>query len=125
MSFLPKRRGGFLQVSGITYSVDMNVESSVKKDENNQFLYADGKYRVFDVQVDGKDLDPDSEYTLATNKFILGGGDGYTMFKEADILEVIPLYDNEVLTKYIEENLEGVISEKYEKPLGRIHWITQ
>ena len=44
------------------------------------------------------------------------------MFKEADILEILPLSDNEMLMKYIEENLGGVIPEIYREPLGRVHW---
>ena len=124
ISFLPVRRGGFLQVSGITYSVNTDIESSVRKDEKKQFICVDGEYRVYDVKIDGRDLDPDSEYTLAATKFIFTGGDGYMMFKEGDILESIPLSDSELLTKYIKENLSGLIPEEYAKPLGRIQWTT-
>ncbi len=124
VSFFPIRRGGFLQVSGITYSVNTDVESSVRKDDKNQFICVDGEYRVHDVRIDGSDLDRNSEYTLTTSTFILNGGDGYTMFKEADILEMIPLSDSELLAKYIEVNLGGVIPEEYGKPLGRIRWVT-
>ena len=122
LSFFPIRRGGFLQVSGITYSVDPDVESSVRKDEKNQFISVDGEYRVHDVMIGGSALDPDSEYTLTTSTFILNGGDGYTMFKEADILEMIPLTDSELLAKYIEENLGGAIPEEYAEPMGRLRW---
>ena len=124
ISFLPGRRGGFLQVSGITYSVNMDVESSVRKDEKNQFIGVDGEYWVYDVKIDGRDLDPDSEYTLAVTKFVFTGGDGYTMFKESDILEAVSLTDSELLIKYIEENLGGVIPEEYAKPLGRVQLTT-
>lgn len=102
----------------------MDIESSVRKDEKKQFICVDGEYRVHDVKIDGRDLDPDSEYTLAASKFIFTGGDGYTMFKEGDILESIPLSDSELLIKFIEENLGGVIPEEYAKPLGRIQWTT-
>ena len=72
----------------------------------------------------GRDFDPDSEYTLALSKFVFTGGDGYTMFKEGDILEMIPLSESELLAKYIEVNLGGVIPEEYGEPLGRIRWVT-
>ena len=120
VSFLPERVGGFLQVSGISFSVNTAIESSVQKDEKKQFICVDGEYRVHNVTIAGKDLDPKAEYTLSTNMFLLTGGDGYTMFKEADILEIIPLSDNEILMKFIEENLGGAIPEKYGEPLGRI-----
>jgi len=122
VSFLPQRVGGFLQVSGISYSVNPDLGSSVQKDEKNQFVSVDGDRRVHDVTIADKALDPKAEYTLATNMFLLTGGDGYTMFKEADILETMPLSDNEMLMKYIEENLGGVIPEIYGEPLGRIQW---
>lgn len=124
VSFLPKRVGGFLQVSGISFSVNPDLGSSVQTDEKKQFICVEGDRRVHDVTIAGRALDPKAEYTLAINMFLLTGGDGYTMFKEADILETIPLSDNEMLMKYIEENLGGVIPEKYGEPLGRIQWTT-
>ena len=124
VSFLPKRVGGFLQVSGISFSVNPDLGSSVQTDEKKQFICVEGDRRVHDVTIAGRALDPKAEYTLAINMFLLTGGDGYTMFKEADILETMPLSDNEMLMKYIEENLGGVIPEKYGEPLGRIQWTT-
>ena len=124
VSFLPKRVGGFLQVSGISFSVNPGLGSSVQTDEKKQFICVEGDRRVHDVTIAGRALDPKAEYTLAINMFLLTGGDGYTMFKEADILETMPLSDNEMLMKYIEENLGGVIPEKYGEPLGRIQWTT-
>ena len=120
VSFLPERVGGFLQVSGISFSVDKDLESSVRKDEKKQFICVDGDYRVHNVKIAGKDLDPKAEYVISTNMFLLTGGDGYTMFKEADILETLPLSDNEILMKYIEENLGGVIPDTYQEASGRI-----
>ena len=117
VSFLPKRVGGFLQVSGISLSVNPDLGSSVQTDEKKQFICVEGDRRVHDVTIAGRALDPKAEYTLAINMFLLTGGDGYTMFKEA-------LSDNEMLMKYIEENLGGVIPEKYGEPLGRIQWTT-
>ena len=37
--------------------------------------------RVSDVQVNGQPLDENATYTVATNDYMLGGGDGYTMFE--------------------------------------------
>ena len=44
------------------------------------------------------------------------------MFMEADILEILPLSDNEMLMEYIEKNLGGMIPEYYKEPQGRIQW---
>ena len=120
VSFLPERVGGFLQVSGISFSVYTDIESSVRKDEKKQFICVDGDYRVHNVKIAGRDLDPKAEYVISTNMFLLTGGDGYMMFKEADILEILPHSDNEMLMKYIEENLGGVIPAIYQEASGRL-----
>ena len=120
VSFLPENSGGFPQVSGITFSINTEIESSVTMNEKKQFVSVDGEYRVHDVKVDGNDLDPDAIYTLAITQYLLTGGDGFTMFKDAEIIATTGLADNEVVMKYIEEDLNGVIPETYAEPQGRI-----
>jgi 2',3'-cyclic-nucleotide 2'-phosphodiesterase (5'-nucleotidase family) len=122
VSFLPNRSGAFPQVSGITFRVNKDIESSVRLDEKKQFVSVDGEYRVSDVKIDGKDLDPDAIYTLAITSYLFTGGDGYTMFGDGNIYGSTMLPDNEVVMKYIEEDLGGVIPEKYSEPQGRILW---
>ena len=122
VSSLPAASGGFPQVSGITFCVDKDIESSVKVDEKNQFVSVEGPRRVSDVTIDGKELDPDGSYTLAITLYVLTGGDGYTMFKDAEIITDTMLADNEACMKYIEDDLEGVIPETYKEPQGRIRW---
>lgn len=46
-------------MSGLTYTIDAAVPSSVAVDENGAFQSADGPRRVTDVQVGGQLLDPD------------------------------------------------------------------
>ena len=120
VSFLPDEAGAFPQVSGITFHINKDIESSVRINEKKQFLSVDGEYRVSDVKVDGKDLDPEAIYTLAISDYLFTGGDGYTMFEDAKIISSTKLPDNEVVMKYIEEDLNGVIPEKYAGPQGRI-----
>ena len=120
VSFLPDEAGAFPQVSGITFRINKDIASSVRINEKKQFLSVDGGYRVSDVKVDGKDLDPEAIYTLAISDYLFTGGDGYTMFEDAKIISSTKLPDNEVVMKYIEEDLNGVIPEKYAGPQGRI-----
>lgn len=120
VSFLPNSSGGFPQVSGISFRINKDIESSVRMDEKKQFLSVDGEYRVSDVKVDGKALDTEAIYTLAISSYLFTGGDGYTMFEDAEIISTTGLPDNEVVMKYIEEELDGVIPEKYAEPQGRI-----
>ncbi len=59
--------GAFPQVSGLTMTYDP--------------LAPPGR-RVLRVSVGGRVLEPEREYTVATNDFIAAGGDGYTVFGE-------------------------------------------
>jgi 2',3'-cyclic-nucleotide 2'-phosphodiesterase (5'-nucleotidase family) len=123
-SFLPKRDGGFPQTSGMTYTINQEIPTSVKMDERKQFISVDGERRVSDVKIGDEDLDPNGSYTIAITQYLLTGGNGFTMFDGAEILTDPRLADNEVVVKYIEENLKGKIPDMYEKPLGRIKWKT-
>ena len=120
VSFLPNESGGFPQVSGITYRINEEIESSVKINEKKQFVSVDGEYRVSDVKIDGEDLDPEAIYTLAITQYLFTGGDGYTMFDGANLYSTTSLADNEVVMKYIKEYLNGVIPEEYAEPQGRV-----
>ena len=63
--------GRFPQVSGLI------VEADFKQPKGN---------RVVSVSIAGKPLDKAAAYTLATNDYMQGGGDGYAMFKSAKVL---------------------------------------
>lgn len=90
--------------------------------KKKQFLSVDGEYRVSDVKINGEDLDPEAIYTMAISQYLFTGGDGYTMFKDAEIYATTMLTDNEVVMKYIEEDLDGEIPAKYAEPQGRIQY---
>ena len=120
VSFLPNASGGFPQVSGLTFRINPEITSTVKMNEKKQFLSVEGDRRVFDVKIGGKELEPDGSYILSMTQYLLTGGDGYTMFEDAEVLSDLMLADNEIIAKYIEENLEGRIPGKYSQPQGRI-----
>ncbi len=61
--------GRFLQVSGMTYSVDPAA--------------APGS-RISDVMVAGMPLDPAKTYGVVSNNYVRNGGDGFAMFKTAE-----------------------------------------
>ncbi len=63
--------GRFPQVSGMVVTVDLAKKPSE---------------RVVSVTIGGKPLDPAATYTLATNDFMAGGGDGYAMLRDAKVL---------------------------------------
>jgi 5'-nucleotidase len=71
LSQVERTAGRFPQVSGIRYVFDVNRPAGS---------------RLMSASVGGRPLDPQATYTLATFDFILGGGDGYTMFKAGKVV---------------------------------------
>ena len=63
--------GRFPQVSGITYSFSRSRPAGS---------------RIISVTIGGRPLDPDAFYTVATNDFMLAGGDGYTTMKSGQVI---------------------------------------
>ena len=125
-SYMPLEAGGFPQVSGMEYTLDMSMESTVQTDENGNYVKVAGDRRVRDVLIDGEPLDPDAEYTVAMTEYIFNGGDHYEMFSEnSEIIGTTRKTDNAILTEYVENNLNGVIPETYLQVNDRIHIINQ
>ena len=122
---MPGESGGFLQVSGLKFTVDMNVDSTVVKDEKKMFVEVAGDRRIKDVEVlqeDGTDapLDPNKSYTLACHNYLLRDmGDGYTMFADNNFLQEDVMLDNQVLINYIVEKLGGTVGGNYVDPYGQ------
>ena len=119
----PGESGGFLQVSGLTYTINADIPSSVVKNDKSEFVKVDGAYRVSDIMVGGQPLDVNKTYTLASHNYMLkDAGDGYTMFgtKNVKLLKDGVMIDNQVLINYIVNNLGGVVGEQYAAPQGRI-----
>lgn len=93
-STYPEPLGGFLQVSGITYTIDASKLS--------------GK-RISDVKVNGVAIDKKAEYLLATNDFIIAGGDGYTMLADFKVENEFGSIED-VLLEYLKE--KGTINQE-------------
>ena len=117
---LPSPDSGIPQVSGITYKVDISINSPVIIDDNGSFQKIEGERRVYDVKINGEKLDMNKIYTISSNSFILNGGDGYSMFSGLNIIEASIGLDNEIFIKYIKDNLKGIIPYKYKETEGRI-----
>jgi len=63
--------GRFPQVSGISFALDGSKSAG---------------HRVSEVRVNGQPLDAGRRYTLATNDYMLEGGDGYSMLASGQVL---------------------------------------
>lgn len=117
----PEENGGFLQVSGITYTIDTTVPSSVKVDENKMFVSVEGAYRVKNVEINGRPIELDQTYTVASHNYLLkSGGDGINMFQDNKLVKDSIMLDNQVLITYITEHLKGTVPSAYAQPQGRI-----
>ena len=117
---LPEPSTRFPQVSGITYKIDQSIKSPVVVDDTEAFVSVEGERRVYNVKINGKDLDVNKIYTISSHNFILDGGDGYSMFPDREIIDTNVGLDNQVLIQYISENLEGTIPAKYQQNDNRI-----
>ena len=115
----PIENGGFLQVSGLSYTIDPSIPSSMVFNERGQFVKVDGKYRVTEVIVGNEPLVLNKTYTLASHNYMIkNGGDGYTMFMDDKMIKDSVVIDNGALINYITENLNGVIGDEYKNPKG-------
>ena len=118
---LPNPSSRFPQVSeGVTYKIDESINSSVVVDKNGDFIRVDGERKVYDVKINGEDLDLNKNYTISTSYYILKGGDGFSMLTPHEITKTAFGADNEILLKYINETLKGVIPSKYKVVQNRI-----
>ena len=117
---VPRENGSFPQVSGLSFEVDLSIESPCIDDDDDMLMTIEGERRVKNVLVGGEPIDPDKTYTLAGHDYmLLQIADGYTMFRDAPILQDKVKLDNQVLIDYIRDTLGGVIGEEYADPYGQ------
>ncbi|MBQ8564169.1 MAG: bifunctional metallophosphatase/5'-nucleotidase [Firmicutes bacterium] len=110
--------GGFLHVSGLKYSINTEIASTVQKDDKGVWTGGPtGAYRVYNVQVlnnkTGKyeALDLDAKYNLAGYNYTLRDlGDGFAMFDGAvNVIDYV-MEDYMVLANYVQSFKDGVIT---------------
>ncbi|MBR6740032.1 MAG: bifunctional metallophosphatase/5'-nucleotidase [Clostridia bacterium] len=118
--------GSFLQVSGIRFTIDTSVESSVVFDENFMLASIGENRRVKDVEVLGDDgeyhpIELERTYTVASHNYLLAdSGCGHSIFSDNVFLIDRAMSDYEVLITYVADILGGNIGEEYAAAQGRI-----
>ncbi|MBR5268190.1 MAG: 5'-nucleotidase C-terminal domain-containing protein, partial [Lachnospiraceae bacterium] len=119
--------GGFLHVSGLKYTIDTSIPSTVQKDEKDVWIGGPtGAYRVGNVQIlnnqtgEYEALDLTAKYNLAGYNYTLRDlGDGFAMFDGAvNVLDYV-MEDYMVLANYVGSFADGVVTG-YAEPQGRI-----
>ena len=118
--------GGFLQVSGLKYTINLGTPSPCVPDENGLFGTIEGERRVSDVVVLNKEtgeyepIDPEKTYSVACHNYMFkSAGDGYNMFQDNVFLVDEAIADYQVLINYIRDVLHGDLSA-YADIEGRI-----
>ncbi|MBE5974543.1 MAG: bifunctional metallophosphatase/5'-nucleotidase [Paenibacillaceae bacterium] len=116
----PKESGGFLQVSGLKYTIKTSVPSSVQVDEKGNFVKVAGAYRVADIMIGDSPLDTSKVYTVASHNYMLKmAGDGMTMFKNSKVIRDDVMTDVDILSAFIRNNLDGNVGTDYANPAGQ------
>ncbi|KPI50687.1 metallophosphatase [Clostridioides difficile] len=98
----PEKNSAFLQVGGISYHFDPKQKEGEK---------------ITDILKDGKPLDLNKKYVVATNDYIASGGDEFPCFSKEPILKEFGSLES-IVIKYIEykkeisKSIDGRISIK-------------
>ena len=125
----PKESGGFMHVSGLTYTIISGAESTIETTDKGEFIKVAGARRVTNVQVLNKStgkyepINVKKIYTLGGIDYtILYCGDGFNMFKEAKLVQRADatMTDAKMVLSYIKDKLGGTIGTEYAAPQGRI-----
>lgn len=86
--------GGFLQVSGLSFSFNPNNEPGERVDRSS-------------VKVGGEPIDLDRVYRVATNDFLAVGGDSYTMLGGLTFFHGSETGDGDFLRDVVAEGFDG------------------
>lgn len=93
-------KGAFTQVSqGVKFTINYATKT------------------ISDLTINDLPVDKSKEYKIATNNYLMSGGDGYVIFKKAIKNYDSSILQRDVLSDYIKTKLNGNISSKIE---GRI-----
>ena len=91
---VPIGRGGFPQVSeGVRFTINYH----------NQ--------RCENVTIGGKPVDPEKVYSIATNSYLAGGGDGYTLFLRALDQYDTSIFQRDALSEYVKTTKKKLTPE--------------
>lgn len=130
VSQLPNESGEFLHVSGMKFEADASIPSPVYTDGNGLFVGVDDTgRRVSNAQILNKEgtyepIDLNRTYTIAGFNYHLVDGGGLGILNGANIIASDMGQDIEILSIYVQQYLEGKISQRYADTEGRIR-ITQ
>ena len=135
---LPRENGDFMHVSGLRYTINPHVPTSVIWDDNRMFngvgktrriakmevfMLADGESDKLPYEQRGtwQQVNPNAVYTIGGQSYIIACSGASGMFAKMRLLPVEgePVNDVDAVCTYIQA-MGGTINEAYRRPQGRI-----
>lgn len=105
----PHKSGDFPQVSGMKFVIDTNRKPRISD------------LKVYDKKTGAyKPIEADKKYTLATIDYCISGGGLNEKLKGTKLIKENLFRYNDIVVKFITENLKGEIPDCYAAPQGRI-----
>lgn len=88
--FYPRKNNGFLQISGMTVSLDANQRQN----------------KVTGASVGGAPIDPDKVYTVAVTKFLANGGASFGILERVNMVDGSVKFIGDIIAAYYAINKE-------------------
>ena len=118
----------FMQVSGLSYTVDLAQEYDKGEAYGDNWCKAASLRRVTITDVNGQPFDAEATYAVITSNANYNGMDASYIFPEAVEANaksaVTTAVVRDVVWQYIAEELHNVVGEDYAAPQGRIALIS-
>lgn len=86
--FYPRKNNGFLQISGLTVSIDPNLRQN----------------KVTGASVGGAPLDPDKVYSVAVTKFLANGGASFGILERVNMVDGSAKFIGDIIAAYYAAN---------------------
>lgn len=94
-------------IDGVTYAID--VTQPAKYDSDGNLVDATAS-RIVDLRFEGRPIDLEQDFIVATNNYRAGGGGGFPGIDSSKIVFVAPDANRDVLVRYIVE--QGTVDPK-------------
>lgn len=102
VSSLPISKGSFLQVSGLSYVVDLTGKPQELSVDRTHIKYEGD--RIINIKFKGKKLEADKIYKVLVNDFMISGGDGFITLKKGKNIVFTNKSQADIVINYIKDH---------------------